>query len=56
MYYKTFLYIVRYPARVDTKVIYRHQVLFDKIKKVLCDFGNNFKEAYDKAEKFISYY
>lgn len=45
------LYIVRYPARVDTKVIYRHQVLFDKIKKVLCDFGNNSKEAYDKAEK-----
>lgn len=45
------LYIVRYPARVDIKVIYRHQVLFDKIKKVLCDFGNNSKEAYDKAEK-----
>lgn len=45
------LYIVRYPARVDTKVIYRHQVLFDKIKKVLCDFGNNSKEAYDKAKK-----
>lgn len=45
------LYIVRYPARVDTKVIYQHQVLFDKIKKVLCDFGNNSKEAYDKAEK-----
>lgn len=45
------LCIVRYPARVDTKVIYRHQVLFDKIKKVLCDFGNNSKEAYDKAEK-----
>lgn len=45
------LYIVRYPARVDTKVIYRHQILFDKIKKVLCDFGNNSKEAYDKAEK-----
>lgn len=45
------LYIVRYPARVDTKVIYRHQVLFDKIKKVLCDLGNNSKEAYDKAEK-----
>lgn len=45
------LYIVRYPARVDTKVIYRHQVLFDKIKKVLCDFGNNSKEAYNKAEK-----
>lgn len=45
------LYIVRYPAKVDTKVIYRHQVLFDKIKKVLCDFGNNSKEAYDKAEK-----
>lgn len=45
------LYIVRYPARVNTKVIYRHQVLFDKIKKVLCDFGNNSKEAYDKAEK-----
>lgn len=45
------LYIVRYPARVDTKVIYRHQVLFNKIKKVLCDFGNNSKEAYDKAEK-----
>ena len=45
------LYIVRYPARVDTKVIYRHLVLFDKIKKVLCDFGNNSKEAYDKAEK-----
>lgn len=45
------LYIVRYPVRVDTKVIYRHQVLFDKIKKVLCDFGNNSKEAYDKAEK-----
>lgn len=45
------LYIVRYPARVDTKVIYRHQVLFDKIEKVLCDFGNNSKEAYDKAEK-----
>lgn len=45
------LYIVRYPARVDTKIIYRHQVLFDKIKKVLCDFGNNSKEAYDKAEK-----
>ena len=45
------LYIIRYPARVDTKVIYRHQVLFDKIKKVLCDFGNNSKEAYDKAEK-----
>lgn len=45
------LYIVRYPTRVDTKVIYRHQVLFDKIKKVLCDFGNNSKEAYDKAEK-----
>lgn len=45
------LYIVRYPASVDTKVIYRHQVLFDKIKKVLCDFGNNSKEAYDKAEK-----
>lgn len=45
------LYIVRYPARVDTKVIYRHQVLFDKIKKVLRDFGNNSKEAYDKAEK-----
>lgn len=45
------LYIVRYPARVDTKVIYRHQVLFDKIKKVLCDFGNNSKEAYDKAGK-----
>lgn len=45
------LYIVRYPARVDTKVIYRHQVLFDKIKEVLCDFGNNSKEAYDKAEK-----
>lgn len=45
------LYIVRYPARADTKVIYRHQVLFDKIKKVLCDFGNNSKEAYDKAEK-----
>lgn len=45
------LYIVRYPARVDTKVIYRHQVLFNEIKKVLCDFGNNSKEAYDKAEK-----
>lgn len=45
------LYIVRYPARVDIKVIYRHQVLFDKIKEVLCDFGNNSKEAYDKAEK-----
>ena len=45
------LYIVRYPARVDTKVIYRHQVLFNEIKKVLCDFGNNSKAAYDKAEK-----
>ena len=45
------LYIVRYPARVDTKVIYRHQVLFNEIKKVLCDFGNNSKEAYNKAEK-----
>lgn len=44
------LYIVRYPAKVDPKVIYRHKVLFNEIKKVLCDCGKDSTEAYNKAE------
>lgn len=44
------LYIVRYPAKVNSDVIYRHKVLFDKIKTVLCDFGKNSSEAYEKAK------
>lgn len=44
------LYIIRYPAKVDPSVIYRHQVLFDQIKTVLCDFGKSSQEAYEKAE------
>ena len=44
------LYIVRYPAKVNPSVIYRHQVLFDQIKTVLCDFGKDSLDAYKKAE------